>query len=386
MKNSLQLKYNLLHILYWLASCGINGYIAIFLKYKGLTGTEIGLVTGISCFTTIFLSPFVSSLTAKYKSLTIVRMLDLTFISMMLIFLAVSFLDLPKIIIMLLYISLIALIICDVPFLSTIAMNYIREGKSINFGLSRGMGSVSYAIAAVILGNLVDLFNPKVLSLVFVIAAVLFIILIHSLPVTEEVQQETATNGSIFTIIKKYPLLTLLLIGFSLLLGAATTLGTYLIHIVENLGGNTTAYGIAIFLMAASEMPVMMVVPKLLQRYSAIALIIFGSIAYVVRNVLICIAPNIYVVFAGMLFQSISYGLLTAVITYYVSQLVTKEDEVMGQTLISVMTSGFGAALGNLTGGILVDNFGLSAMFLFVEICSIVGCLVVISSGLMTRH
>ena len=43
----LQMKYNGIQFLYWITNCTIFGYVAIFLQYKGLTNTEIGIVTAM---------------------------------------------------------------------------------------------------------------------------------------------------------------------------------------------------------------------------------------------------------------------------------------------------------------------------------------------------
>ena len=45
----------------------------------------------------------------------------------------------------------------------------IQDGKEINFGLARGMGSISYAVSAVLLGQFIEFFNPTILAYVFVI-------------------------------------------------------------------------------------------------------------------------------------------------------------------------------------------------------------------------
>ena len=65
---SLKAKYNFLHLFYWFTGCCINGFIAVFLQSKGLSNTEIGIVTGGSCVATIFLSPFMSSLISKINN------------------------------------------------------------------------------------------------------------------------------------------------------------------------------------------------------------------------------------------------------------------------------------------------------------------------------
>lgn len=72
---SLKAKYNFLHLFYWFTGCCINGFIAVFLQSKGLSNTEIGIVTGGSCVATIFLSPFMSSLISKIKGMTIKKLM-----------------------------------------------------------------------------------------------------------------------------------------------------------------------------------------------------------------------------------------------------------------------------------------------------------------------
>ena len=43
-------------------------------------------------------------------------------------------------------------------------MDYLKAGQYINFGLSRGLGSVSYAAGAVLVGQLIDIINPTAVS------------------------------------------------------------------------------------------------------------------------------------------------------------------------------------------------------------------------------
>ena len=74
----------------------------------------------------------------------------------------------------------------------------------------------------------------------------------------------------------------------------ATAIGTYLINIVKNLGGNTSLYGVAMFAMAFSELPVMMTVPKLMKKFNSVTLILVASIFYLCRNYTIGLAPNCF--------------------------------------------------------------------------------------------
>ena len=85
------------------------------------------------------------------------------------------------------------------------------------------------------------------------------------------------------------------------------------------------------------------------------------------------------ILFIGMMFQSVTYGLLTSVLTYYVADICEKDDQVMGQTLIGMMTTGLGSMMGNVLGGVLQDMFGLNAMLLFVTVSTIIGIIIMVT-------
>lgn len=382
MKERIQIRYNLLQILFWLLACCVSGYVAIYLKAKGLDNTEIGLVTGLSCVFIMFISPSVSTILSKIKGLTIPKLATILLLTTTILFLFVSYIPIPTIVLMVLYIVIITGYLSVVPLLSTICMNYIERGYELNFGLARGMGSVSYAISAVLLSYCIDWFSANSLSIIHGISVVLFLLILNTMPdYVEEKHEEEKKQGSVFAIIKKYKLVFIILLGWAFTFAAATTLSTYLINVVENLGGNTTIYGYAVFCMAASELPAMAVTRKLMRKHHAMSLIVVAGLAYFVRNVLIAIAPNLIFVFLGVIFQSFSYGLLTSMITYYIADTCEKEDQVMGQTLQGIMTTGLGSMLGNILGGVLQDTLGLNAMLTFAIIMTVIGSVILVGTG-----
>ena len=159
----LQMKYNLVQMLYWVATCSLTGYIAVFLQWKGLTNSEIGIVTGMGCILSVFVGPYVSGLISKAKTLTINKLITIIIAYQMLIFLLITFISLPAFVIMILDISIITLSYACVPLLSMICMDHLKVGHYINFGLARGLGSIAYATTAFSIGLLVDYFNPAIL-------------------------------------------------------------------------------------------------------------------------------------------------------------------------------------------------------------------------------
>jgi PPP family 3-phenylpropionic acid transporter len=373
----LQMKYNLLHILFWTSYCAIYGYIAVFLQYKGMSNSEIGIVTGVGAASTIFLSPVISSLISKIKGLTIKRLLLILYIMNAIAMLSFTFLPMPNILIIILYIMIICFMVTAVPLLSTICMDYLKVGKYINFGISRGMGSVAYAVTAVILGQLIEFFNPNACTYLFIISSIFFLIDLFSFEDIEIEQEEEVTEDiSTFHLIKTYKVYFFILLGFGFMFAAQNMLAVYLINIVTKLGGSTSLYGIAVFAMAASEMPFMGIAHTLLKKHKAETLLLVAAIFYIFRNCIISLAPNIPILLIGMLFQGCSYGLFTGVITYYVNDYLKHEHQVMGQTLLAMMTTGFGSSVGSVFGGFLQDSFGLQSMLYFAIVITLIGFII----------
>ena len=382
---SLKNKYNLLAFLYYIAWCTIGGFVAVILKDKGVSNTLIGIVTATGCVSSIFLAPTLSSLVTEKDNLSIPKVLNVVFTILMVLFALINFVDIPQLMVVVFYIIINALLISVGPFLQTLASSYMQAGYDVNFGFARGLGSVSWAVTALIFGFIIDMFSSKVLGIGFIVSALLTLTILKTLPEVSKFKGGKKKGGSPFTIVRKYRVYFFLLLGFSFCLSAASSIGTYLIDIVKSLGGSESFYGVAVFIMAFSEMPVMAVSPWLMKKYKTIDLIVVGAICYVIRNVTMCLAPNLPILCIGMIFQGFSFGLFTAVITYYVIYNIDVEDQAMGQTMITVMNSGFGSTLGNLLGGVLQDMFGLTGMYAFIIVCTIIGFLVVCYGKMLSR-
>lgn len=383
---SIKTKYNWLSFFYYMAGVCLGGFVAVFLQYKGVSNTEIGIVTGTACVAAIFLTPMLSMKVAKSKHLDAKKMIMYAYTMLTGIYAILTFIPFNPILVMIIYMIAYALYLSTGPLLQVMASDYMRAGIDVNFGLARGLGSVAWAIGALIFGFLVNLSSPQILVFGMVVFILITFKILTSMPYEKGTSVSNGKTGSIMTVVKKYPIFTIVLMGFSLTLAAATSIGTYLINIVESLGGNTSFYGIAVFLMAVSEMPVMAITPRLLQRFKSVYLIGVAGFCYIIRNFLICLAPSMPVLCLGMLFQGLSFGMLTAVVTYYVIFNLDDDDQVSGQTMITVMTSGVGSMIGNMLGGYLQDAFGLEAMYVFIYILTVAGVMLISTGVLLSRQ
>lgn len=150
----LQVQYSLAQGLYWGAGCALTGFTAVFLQSRGLGNTEIGLTAGLASLASCFVSPLLSKVAARWNgiSLQVYMMMYLGLSGLLYALLAL--LPLPDWLIMAGYGMTFCLFLAMNPFLSQISMNCIAQGLRLKFGPARGVGSISFAAAAMILAQL----------------------------------------------------------------------------------------------------------------------------------------------------------------------------------------------------------------------------------------
>lgn len=381
-------KYNLLYFINCIASVCLGGFVAVFLQYKGVSNTLIGFITGSGCVISIFASPLISSLIGKIKGLDARKLIIVIWSILAIIYAFLTFVSLNEYLIMIIYLLMYALYISNGSLFQVVASDYMNAGYEINFGLARGLGSAAWAIGALIFGWLVDLFHPMILIVGFIVFTALMIIDLLSFPKIKTSHEDTAQktkNGSLITFAKKYKIFMLILVGFAFMFASASATSTFMINIVNKLGGTTTFFGIISFVMAFSEMPVMAIVGKNMKHLNTPKLVLFGGFCYIIRNFGLCLAPNLPLLLVAGIFQGLSYGLLIPVLTYHVFYHFDEEDQVNGQMAILTMTSGVGATLGNYLGGFLQDAFGINAMYMFVFACTLIGFVIIFIANLLAK-
>lgn len=396
-RESLQIRYGALQALYYFTTCALGGFAAIFLGYKGFSSTLIRVATGSSCVLSVIAMPLASALLQRVSIVTIPRVLRWSIVGSLACYVALALAPLPRALEIPVFAIANALSLAVAPFLSQLAMGFSGIGIPINFGLARGMGSISYAIGAVGLSGLVDVVSPMGLVAAFAVAAAAFLAVLATLPacgremggeqkrVERNDVREAEPSGSALSEIARQRVLVMVLTGFMVAFIACNCLSVYLIDIVVNLGGDTSMYGMATFCMAASELPAMALVPRLRRRFTNGSLFMVVGVAYLLRNMVVVNAVSVPMVFVGLLFQSISYGLLTPLLTCYIAEVLSPQSETLGQTLLSVATTGVGAMVGAAAGGALQDAFGIDAMLLFVALNTVTASAIFISAGIRCR-
>ena len=103
----------------------------------------------------------------------------------------------------------------------------------------------------------------------------------------------------------------------------------------------------------------------------------YAAFSFLLKAVLFLVAPSIEFIYIIQLLQTTSYGFLSPVQVYYASGKVNPTDMVKGQAFITASYT-LGCAMGNFTGGQLLEFFGVSAILIAGVVIAALGTAVIL--------
>ena len=389
----LTLKFGFIQSSYWISQCAINSFAAVYLHAKNFDNTQIGFILSFAAILSLILQPLTASFADKSKRVTLRHLLlvlmFLVFgLSLLLYILPGSFL-----LISIIYILVNAVEFTVNPLFNSLAMEYMNQGIPMNYGLARGMGSISFAVMSFFLGSLVDKFGADIILPVFLVCYVLVILstyLFHDkLPVKSQEQkdvrgfrddivpEEDKEASGILTFFLDHKLFILMLCGVAMIFYSHVLINTYLINIMEHVGGSGSDMGVSLSIAAFLELPAMAFFIYIVKKIKVSTLIKLSALFFAVKSFAILLAPNVAMVHFSMVFQMIAFALFTPASIYFVNDLIEKENRVKGQSMLGVANIGVAGTLANLTGGKLLDSYGVTAMLLTGTVVTAVGFLII---------
>lgn len=382
-------QYSVVQALYWMTSCALAGYAAVYLQDRGLSNTLIGVTVGGAACLSMVIQPLAAQVVESISGLTVKKVIQALIVMMAVMFGALTVFPVPVVGVVILYMGMNTLNYCMPPMLSAMGMEFINRGYYLNFGASRGLGSISYAVCAAVLGIVIDRFFPGVLGYIYVVLAVLLLLAVSvmkdleaeepdSLQGQELMKQERKPEESIWKTVCKNKTFLCLMIGFCLANMNNAAIATYTVNIIKNLGGSDTILGFANFVSAASEMPVMLLFGSFMKKGNCIRLLKISAVFFLIKPLVLVSANALPLVILGLGLQGLSFGLFTPAAVYYVNSTLIPEQRVKGQAVFSVITAGAATCGGNVLGGWLQDAFGLQTMLWVCAAMALVGVLFVI--------
>lgn len=377
----LTVRYALIQSFFWMSLAAVIGYISFFLLDSGYSNTQIGLVTAIAGALSAVLQPAVASYADRPGSASLKKIL----LILAVILLAVSILLLlafhrNMIMTGLAYGLILMLLQSLIPLVNSLGITSLNQGQKLNYGIARGMGSVSYALCAYLLGILTEKTGAFSVPLAMMLLLLFLIGSLFLFPFEntgcEKPEKASASCGSIFSLFIKYKKFSIVLVGWTLIYISHVLLNNFAYQIVNSKNGGSAEMGVAMALAAMAEFPTLFLFNRMLKRARCDVWFRMSGIFFMLKSLCSLLAPNITVFYAVQLFQMFGWALVTVSSVYYVNAIVEEGDAIKGQAYMT-MTYTLGTVAGALIGGALIDRSGVNSMLIFSTTAALIGAIIV---------
>ncbi|MBO4497539.1 MAG: MFS transporter [Lachnospiraceae bacterium] len=390
------IKYTLLNVSYFAAFCTVHAYAAVYLLEKGFTNTEVGILLAVANILSAVLQPVVAGIIDRKGRLT---NRGFIFISVGIILAgSVALMIAPdeKILIFIVYALIYLIQFTYQPVMTALCFEYKKAGCDIFYGLARGLGSASFAVTSMFVGGLVEKGGVTVLLWINIATMILsaVVLLLFGKPRTaldgaasgeseERSISQTGSKTGIRSFVREYPAFMLFLVGTICFFFAHNMINDFMIQIIRSLGGKETELGIANFLQAILELPVMALIGVVLKKISANRLLVFSGFAFLVKILILVFAGSMAQMYLSQSFQLFAYAVFIPAGAYYVSNTMKEADQVKGQAFITSAIT-IGGVFSNFISGMILDRSNITTMLIVGSAVCAVG--VVLTFFAMTRR
>lgn len=367
-------QYAILQALYWSTFCTMFNYASPYLADKGLSSSLIGLVLGSSYALSALVQALFPALVARLK-LQLTRVMGLIFTLIALLAVALFFRG-ESFLIYLLPILIFTLHSAMQPSVNALQLSIQAEGKGPDFGLARGIGSASYALVSVLLGQLFGTLSIAWLPIFYLVTLIpLAWLLLRRDDGSDPVPVE---RGKV-RVLDNRPF-RLFLLGLIFLSSAHIFIDNFMFQIMENVGGGSEELGIAIGIAAIMELPAMALYSRIRRRVHCARLLMLSGLMWTLKHLMILLARDPVSVCMAEILQFAAYALYVPTGVEFVALVLPPSAYYRGQALLGTAFT-LGSLAATLLGGRIQDLLGMHSALMAMEGATILGAALFIAAG-----
>lgn len=374
--NRFTLSFKLFYLIYLGAMGAFIPYINVYLeKSAGLTGSQIGLITAISLVLGVCVIPIwgiVGDKTKKYNALLKLSIIA-TLIVLYFYYRAAVY---PMIVICAVGLEISRL--GAMPMADTLATNYCHETGG-NYGSIRGMGSLGYMLAGMLVGFLADMFGlDGPLFATYAVLLVLAFSITFGFPkdkTKEEDEENTLQKGSFKELLTNRHFIFILVVTLLTVtvVDSAMTYGGN--HLVSTLGGPESSISWMTLMTVLPEVLFLMIAIRVINRVGFKTFYLIAIASMFLRFAVYTFIPNEYAFLAISLVHCLGVACVTVGNLTYIRNSVNPAVLGTAITLLNATLSIGKAAYGYIF-GMLYEHANSFAIFgtglIFIAIAFII--------------
>lgn len=358
------------YLLFFAGAAAIFNFLALFFKSKGLPGSQIGALMGISSLVGLFAGPLwsgVADASQRHRVVLSIAILG----NVAAVFLYPFFNLFPAFLIL---ITIQALF--GGPIISMVdnaAMTMLGDEKAL-YGRVRLGGTIGWGLAAAVMGVVVERqglqWNFAIYSVLLLIAMVIG----QNLRFSHR-PAEGSFFGGVRELLTDRKWIVFLLIVFVAGSGNAA-ITSYLFLYLEEIGTTPTWMGMAITIATLAEFPALFFANRLMKSLGARRLLTVGMVATAVRCMLYGLVGIPWLALTVQLLQAVTFPILLVAGVSYADENAPPGMGATAQSIFSSAFMGVGFAAGGFFGGVMIEYLGVRQMFFIFGVLILLGALI----------
>jgi MFS transporter, PPP family, 3-phenylpropionic acid transporter len=335
-------------------------FLPLYLHYRGLNGTGIGLVLAVESLASLIAQPIWGYLSDKYKTVR-----KILFICVLGLLVGSSiFFQMDTLSTILITGAAFYFFATPIGALSDSLAQRRADDLNVSFGSIRMWGSIGFAISALIIGRILDHFGVQYMFWPYLLfGIIIFFVLIPMKDV--KVDSKPVKLKDVRNIITNKPFL-LFLFAIVFITITHRMNDYYMALYIAELGGSESLVGVAWFVGVVAEAAVFALAGFWFRKYRTLIFIIAAAILYTIRWFLYASVDDPIHVIGLQFLHGLTFGVFYTAAFEYVTRLIPSSLQSTGHLIFFSVYFGLSGIIGSLSGGPIIEAFGGDTMYLFM--------------------
>lgn len=250
------------------------------------------------------------------------------------------------------------------------------QSCDVDYGRIRAIGSISYAVASVILSWIMEKLGYGSIIWMVLITAGISIYAVLALPnPTTKTPQKVSVVESAKVLFKNKNYVALLVCGFLFNI-PSSAMRLFCSRLFSELGADVAFTGVAFFLMAGSEFVIIRRFTCIADKLGTLNILTLGMLGMGVKLLALAISPSKWLSLALMLLQAVSFGFCTPGVIRFVGEQIPEKYIASAILLFNSLGSGLAQILCSPIFGIISEKYSVRTMYACSSIPGFIAALI----------
>lgn len=364
----------------YFASFGLMSvYLNVYLLQNGLSGKQIGTITGTAALLGMLGGPVWGALNDRFGLRRVLMAITVLGAGFSALGLAAST-QFP--VLMIFSVSNTFFVSSLLPLIDTMNLAALR-GHPERYGKQRAWGTVGYILATFGVGLLLARIELRVVFAVYFLIMLTMLLIVRRMP-TEDIHLTSSYSRKFLELVRTpaWQLLMLSLFVFGI---GNSGMHTYLSMYLLQLGASETLIGATWALGAVAETGFMALGGALIQRIGARTVLPLAFVIYSMRLLAYAFMQNSLLALPLALVHAVTFAPFWLSAVVLVNQITPRHLKATGQALLVAVLS-LSSVVGSPVAGAILDASGMRAVFQLFSACTLAAALIFFAGNRLLRR